>query len=266
MFLKTEESYLRGCGTIRKSNFWLGEHENVRWHGAYKISGKDNYVQEGLYRNDLLYGSLMSDVMLEWLRVNRFFVMSEDGAAMTMDELNEFVNLWIKGCHTTEDFAKICNHSKHLMVLRKCAFETFGVKQRRRGARQDASQQEGIHRATEFLCAADIFPLNMEMERELEDDFFWNYVVVPKATGTEKDAKRENVIEKPEMAALHQVLFNPEEVYKRRLELDSTEERDKESRTTSATEHIQHGQRRWKCCCRGCRGSRKCRRLGEFGA
>jgi hypothetical protein len=118
MFLKAEESYLRGCGTIRKSNFWMGEHENVRWHGAYKISGKDNYVQEGLYRNDLLYGPLMNDVMLEWLRsVNRYFVMSEDGAAITMDELNEFVNLWIKGCHSTEDFTKICNHLKHLMVL-----------------------------------------------------------------------------------------------------------------------------------------------------
>jgi hypothetical protein len=217
LFLKSEEAYLRSSGIIRKSNFWLGEHENRCWHGSYKLCGKDNYVNEGLYCNDLLYGPMMTDIMLECLRLNRYFVMTEDGRAMTMDELIEFVNLWIKGRHATEDFSKICEHSKHLMALRMCAFEMFGVK-KRSGGRQNASQQEGIDRAKEFFEAADIFPLDMETKRELDVDFFWNYVVVPKAEGTEKDKSRKNVSEKPEMAALHQVLFEPEKVYSRRAD------------------------------------------------
>lgn len=89
LFLKSEEAYLRSSGTIRKSNFWLVEHENRCWHGAYKLSGKDNYVNEGLYQNDLLNGPMMTDIMLECLQLNRYFIMTEGGRAMTMDELNE---------------------------------------------------------------------------------------------------------------------------------------------------------------------------------
>jgi hypothetical protein len=49
-YLQMEEAYLRSSGTIRKSHFWMGEAENVRWHGAYKLTQKDNYVNEGLHR------------------------------------------------------------------------------------------------------------------------------------------------------------------------------------------------------------------------
>jgi hypothetical protein len=214
LFLKMQEAYLRSSGTIRKSHFWMGEAENVRWHPAYKLTGKDNYVTEGLYRNDLLYGPLTTDLMLEHMRVNRYFVMSEDGGAMSMDELNELVNLWIKGCHSTEDFSKICDRSRFLMVIRKCAFETFGVKKRHRGTSQKATQEEGIASALEFFRQAEIF-VDSNRSREMTNDFFWAFVKVQKATGTEKDAARENVEETPETSALHQVLFDPQSVYTR---------------------------------------------------
>jgi hypothetical protein len=99
--------------------------------------------------------------------------MSEGGGALTMDELNELVNLWIKGCHSTEDFSKICHTSRFLAVLRKCAFETFGIKKRRRGTRQNATQEDGIARALEFLREAKIF-LDSTLEREMTDEFFWD--------------------------------------------------------------------------------------------
>jgi hypothetical protein len=113
-----------------------------------------------------------------------------------------------------------------------CAFETFGVKKRRGGTRQNASQEEGIARAKEFFEAADIFPLDMETQREFDVDYFWKHVVVPKAEGTEKDKSRDTVSEKLEMAALHQVLFEPEKVYSRRV--DDNESKELASPSTHA--------------------------------
>jgi hypothetical protein len=60
----------------------------------------------------------------------------------------------------------------------------------------------------------------------MTDEFFWDYVKVPKATGTDKDAARENVEETPETAALHQVLFEPHCAYTRHSAEDESKDDD----------------------------------------
>jgi len=53
------------------------------------------------------------------------FVLSEGGHTITMDELNEFLNLWNKSCVTTSDFELFCARSKHIMALRISSYYTF---------------------------------------------------------------------------------------------------------------------------------------------
>ena len=126
LFLKEMESYLRGIHGVRNQDFWGLEIEGTEWLGAYKICGKTNYVTETLHRMDTLYGDDMNDHDLEWLRMNKFFVLSEGGHAVTMDELNEFLNLWNKSCVGTSDFELFCARSKHIMALKKSSYATFG--------------------------------------------------------------------------------------------------------------------------------------------
>ena len=57
-----------------------------------------------MHRIDTMYGPNMSDTDLEWMRMNRFFILSEGGHAVTMDELNEFLNLWNKSCVSVSTF------------------------------------------------------------------------------------------------------------------------------------------------------------------
>ena len=74
------------------------EKEGRAWLGAFKLCGKNNYVTETLCRNDFLYDLQLEDWDLENLRLNRFFVMTADGNALSLDKLNKFLNLWNKTC------------------------------------------------------------------------------------------------------------------------------------------------------------------------
>ena len=49
-------SYFRCVKSVKCQNFWLLEEENIRWLGAYKACGKNNYHCEGLNRIETLYG------------------------------------------------------------------------------------------------------------------------------------------------------------------------------------------------------------------
>jgi hypothetical protein len=50
--------------------------------------------------------------------------MIDGGDAISLDELNEILNLWNKSCVGTPYFAKACERSKLIMLLRKCACTT----------------------------------------------------------------------------------------------------------------------------------------------
>ena len=55
-------------------------------------------------------------------------MLSEGGNAITLDELNEFLNLWNKSCVGTPNLETFCEHSKHILTLMKSAYATFGRK------------------------------------------------------------------------------------------------------------------------------------------
>ena len=63
---------------------------------------------------------------MENLRLNRFFVMTADGNAVSLDELNKFLNLWKQTCVGTINFGKAYEKSKHIMMMQKCAYEAYG--------------------------------------------------------------------------------------------------------------------------------------------
>ena len=98
------------------------EKEGCDWLGAFKLCGKNNHVTETLRRNKFLYDTTFEDWELESIQMNRLFVMSEGGHHVSMDELDEFLNLWNKSCVSLYDFTKACNKSRLIILLRKCAY------------------------------------------------------------------------------------------------------------------------------------------------
>ena len=84
------------------------EIKGCKWLGAYKLVGKKNYVVEGCWRIDSLYGGSLTPDELEWRRRNQLFVMSEIGHAMSLDELNKLQMWWNKGSITSPNFSIVC--------------------------------------------------------------------------------------------------------------------------------------------------------------
>ena len=74
----------------------------------------------------------MTNHELEWIRMNKYFVLSEGGNAITMDEFNEFLNLWNKSCVGAQNFKTFCDRSKHILTLMKSAYAMFGRKKCKR--------------------------------------------------------------------------------------------------------------------------------------
>ena len=61
-----------------------------------------------------------------------FFVLSAGGNAITMGELNKFLNLWNKSCVGTPNFKTFCDRPKHILTLMKSSYATFGLKRGKR--------------------------------------------------------------------------------------------------------------------------------------
>ena len=119
---------------------------------------------------------------LEWIRMNKFFVLSEGGCAITMDQLNEFLNLWLKSCVSLQDFQTFCDRSKHIISLRKCSYETFGKSQAQNNC-AIGSQEGSVVKLVSFFEEADIFPCTSNVKRAMTPSFFWDGVQRPKKVG-----------------------------------------------------------------------------------
>ena len=67
----------------------------------------------------------MSDHDLEWLKMNKFFVLSEGVQVITMDKRNKALNLWNKSCVPTAIFEIFYACSKHIIAFRKSAYASL---------------------------------------------------------------------------------------------------------------------------------------------
>ena len=201
--VKEVESYNRSVAAVKNQDPWLPEQQGCHWLGAYKISGKNNYVGETMHRIDTLYGngegngsddqSGMTPHELEWHRLNRLVVMNEFGHSISLDALNELLNWWNKKCANPESFATVCERSGLIMLLRQCQFETYGRRKHRNNATQFASREKDITRLIELFVRADVFPANRGIKREMTNRFFWDYVSGKKGVGSETDKDKEKV-------------------------------------------------------------------------
>ena len=110
------------------------------------------------------------------MRMNRFFILSEGGHAVTMDELNEFLNLWNKSCVATSSFESSCERSKHILSLRDCAFDAFGRRKSIQRNRALGQQESEVEKLINFFELVDIFPNDNDIKRKMTEDFFWDRV------------------------------------------------------------------------------------------
>ena len=194
LFLKYMDGYMRSYYAAKHNNSWLLEQEGHDWLPGFKITGKSNYVTEGCHRIDTLYGRDLpnshglTDEELEWTRWNRLFNMFLNGNSMSLDEVNELLNLWNKEMVTSPSFEKVCEHSRYVMFHRACQMNVFDIGNRRSSR---TSNQHDVARLIAFLERADIFPHNNDVKREMHKDFFWALVSRPVSGGSEKDKERE---------------------------------------------------------------------------
>ena len=108
-FLEFFDGYWRCVFVVTQENVWLSMVECVHWQGTHIIAGKENYVTEGLRRNETMFGLGMAGINHEWICMNWFFVMTPGGVCLAMDELNEFLNLWNEVCCHKENFSTVCD-------------------------------------------------------------------------------------------------------------------------------------------------------------
>ena len=92
----------------------------------------------------------------------------------------------------TEKFDKACEISGHVMLLLKCAYETFGHRQSRRSSSLP-SQEANVAQVVELFERIDIFPSDDNVQREMNENFFWNFVQRPTNVGSERDVEKEKV-------------------------------------------------------------------------
>lgn len=119
ILLKEIESLQRCWMGVTQEDFWTLEIEGARWIGAFKFTVKGNCASEGMHRMDTMYGENMTDHHRETLRMNRFFNMSEEkGHAMTPDDVNEKLTIFNKKGPRLLSFAKKCERSKLILLLR----------------------------------------------------------------------------------------------------------------------------------------------------
>ena len=203
------------------------------WLGGYKLSGKTNYVTETLHREDTLYGGPVSPYELEWKRRKQLFVMREMGHAMSLDEVNELLNLWNKGIVTSPFFETVCEQSQYVMVSRSCSFDTFGNDIHRRAP---PSVENDILRLMNLFDKANIFPKRCEEKRELHEKFWWD-IVRPRTNVGKKSARdKESVCENPAVFDLFEVLCQSESNRDyEEFEIDNSGDDDEDVSVVSST-------------------------------
>jgi len=204
IYVKEVESYMRCLKGTKKENFWIMEQEGVDWLGAYKLNGKSNYVTENLRRIEFTCATDVTDWENETIRCNCFFNLREGGGhALSLDELNELLNYWNKGCVTAPNSKTVCEKSKFIMLLKKCAYGAFG-KWYDRSSIAKTKQEESVEKMVELFQRANIFSLEVDVEQEMVSSFFWDFVSLPKNVGTKKDKDFEN----PELSAAKKIVFS----------------------------------------------------------
>ena len=204
--MKYMESYCRCVGAVKRWDTWLLEIEGSKWLGAFKLTGKTNYVAEGCHRIDTLYGGGLTPDELEWRRVNQLFLMTEGGHAMSLDEVNEMQMLWIKGTVKSPQFATACERSKYLMASKACAQEELGSTTKKSNP---TSFESDVSTIADLLLKGDIYPKETSEKRVFDDKFWWD-LVRPRTSkvGSDKARLREIVPEADHILPLFQVLSN----------------------------------------------------------
>ena len=234
LFMKYMESYRRCVGAVKRWNTWLLEIEGSKWLGAFKLTGKTNYVTEGCHRIDTLYGGALTPDELEWRRVNQLFLMTEGGHAMSLDEVNELQMLWIKGAVASPQFSVACKRSRYLMASKASAQEVFGSKTRKS---IPPSFESDVCTLTELLLKGNLYPKESDEKRVFDDHFWWD-LVRPSTSkvGTEKARSRETVPEAEHVLPLFQMLSNTEVVNDYdEFELDETMDDNADVSVVSST-------------------------------
>ena len=106
---------------------------------------------------------------------------------MSLDEVNELINLWNKQCVDCLNFGDVRERSKHLIPGRMCAHESFGT---RNHSSSPPSQNNDRAKLMSLLKEANFFP-TLDAVRPMTDNLLWDLVRKEKV-GSEKDAKKES--------------------------------------------------------------------------
>ena len=103
--------------------------------------------------------------------------------SLSMDELNEFLNIWNI---TTPNFETVCEQSRHVMMLRKCEYEAFGkCRKAAKWSKKQTCQKATVQKLILLFQKINVFA-NHTHVREMTEHFFWSIVENPTNNGKKK--------------------------------------------------------------------------------
>ena len=192
LFIKKVASYMRCENDIRKGNVLLLEAKCNNWLGMWKVTGKCQYLADGLRRIENLYYEL-HPMLLEMRRCNRLPTLNKGKGSLAMDELCELHNLWLKMLPMTPYLSSVIQKSRHLSLIRRCALGLWGHCKRLRSNSGTNTEAELVRLIT-FFESSRVFKSNSRFST-MEDNTFWALANVKKdvLVGGTKDSEKNSV-------------------------------------------------------------------------
>ena len=191
LFMKYVEDWLMCVDGVKVSDWALLEVLGCDWITMWSAVGKPQYLLEAKRRMEQMYGELTPQD-LEYLRMNRFFRMSEGGNTIAHDDCCEKHNLAQKQCPKNSNFETVVKRSKHLHAASRAGKEMFGE---RTSKSSIPNRKRDVDQIYAFLRKVNVIKL-ADTECRVSDNTFWEHVVAP----AKKSANKQRHVDKKDVA------------------------------------------------------------------
>ena len=165
------------------------EVEGCDWLPIWSAASKAQYLLEGKRRIETMYE--LQPWLLQYLRCNHFVRLTKDGRLISLDDLCEKQNIFVKDCPKDSNFERVCDRSEHTLMMELCALEFFGPN--RSTHSMIPNLKEDVKRILELFERMGIFE-GMDETRRLHDNSFWEHIIERNVgRGNEKQRRKEYV-------------------------------------------------------------------------
>jgi hypothetical protein len=189
-FMKEFAAFERLDSSIRCGDAVICEKEFIESLPRYKASKKFRYGNGVMRMCEVLYEE-SSTQLLELIRRNWSVVLNRSKGAIAPDDLCEKINLWTKLLPFTPHMERLVKKTENLSLARRCGFEIhdgYDVK-----SSTAPKRAEAYDRLLAFFERCQLFHVG-ERVRKLHDNSFWEFVVLNRASETQRNDRDKETV------------------------------------------------------------------------